>query len=301
MKIWGRALKNHQWANGDYAQDDIDSALEPDSLRDIIARFGANTKPVFIFDEFDRITDRRTKTQMAETIKLFSDRLLDTTIIIAGVGRTVRDLIAQHKSLPRALKQVYMPRMSGDEIGQIVNVRLARGGMQIDARALETLIWLARGMPGYAHLLGKYTAKSAINAKRLEIKSVDIFRSVETCLEEVEESTKHAYLLAVQSGKANLLMETLLACAIVDDQDELGRFPAAAVADPLEKILKKERSIPHYQRHLDAFCGARGPVLEKDGTPKNYRYRFIDPMMQSYVIMKGLKAGLLPGQEEDQE
>ena len=40
---------------------------------------------------------------------------------------------------------------------------------------------------------------------------------------------------------------------------------------------------------LKAFCtGERGHILERGGRPKDYRYRFFDPMIQSYVITRGI-------------
>jgi hypothetical protein len=38
---------------------------------------------------------------------------------------------------------------------------------------------------------------------------------------------------------------------------------------------------------------ARGPVLQQTGRPRKYRYRFVNPMMQPFVIMHGLANGLI--------
>lgn len=294
VRIWERALKRHQWADGTYAFDDIDDAINPDSLFDVISRFNPNNRPVFIFDEFDRIEDSETKLRMAETIKLLSDRSEDATIVIVGVGRTIRDLLAGHESVARALKQIEMPRMSAEECHEVVNVRLSRVGMTIDSATLKTIVWLARGMPGFVHLLGMYAALEAVEHKSLHIGQSEFRKSLETCLEEVAESTRQAYARAVQSARPNnLLQQTLLACAMAS-ADEFGRFMAASVREPLSRILRKERDIPDFSRHIATFCDPqRGPILEKDGGHKNYRYRFVDPMMQSYVITRGLKEKLL--------
>ncbi len=43
-------------------------------------------------------------------------------------------------------------------------------------------------------------------------------------------------------------------------------------------------------RLLDKFSSDsdRGPVLEKSGTARRFRFRFVNPLLQPYVIMKGI-------------
>jgi hypothetical protein len=294
VTIWERALKYHRWSNDEYAVDDIDSTLNPISLSDIISRFNANNRPIFIFDEYDRIGDDETKLSMAETVKLLSDRASFGTIVIVGVARTIRDLIYDHESIKRAIKQIEMPRMTRDEIRDLITLRLRRVAMQIEPEPLETIIWLSRGMPGYAQLLGLYSAKRAIAAKSIRVAATHLYSCLDTCLEEAGESTRQAYSRAIQSAKPNnLLRQALLACS-VSPQDEFGAFTAAAIREPISRIIGKRWDIPDYARYLKIFCSdARGRILEKEGSPKNYQYRFTDPMMQSYVITKGIADGLL--------
>jgi hypothetical protein len=296
VKIWERVFKEHQWSDGEYAFDDIDDTLDSDQLLGLTRRFNPNNKPVFIFDEFDRVTDQSTKLQMAETIKLFSDRSSMATIVLVGVGRTISELLIEHESVKRALKQVEMPRMSPGEIREIISIRIGRLGMEIEEPTLENMTSLARGMPAYAHLLGMYSAKAAAMGRRsLRIEAQDLWACLDECLSEAGESTRQAYAQAIRSPQPNnLLAQTLLACAIAN-QDQFGSFTAASLKAPLSELLHRERSIPDYARHLKDFCSHnRGFILEKEGNHKNYRYRFTDPMMQSFVIMKGLKDGLLP-------
>jgi Cdc6-like AAA superfamily ATPase len=294
VSIWERAFKKHQWPNGDFAADDIDDTLQPDSLLEIVNRFNPNNRPVFIFDEFDRIADASTRLKMSETIKLFSDESDYATVVIVGVGRTIADLLHEHKSIERSLRQIEMPRMSEEECRDIIKVRLPKVGMTMEKSVLETIIWLARGMPAYIHIVGMHSALEALYKKKLHIDEPAFERALHSGLEEVSESTRQAYAKAIQSPQTkSLLRATLLACAIAPG-DALGSFNAAAVRAPLSQILQRERDIPDFNRHLNAFCTAnRGHVLEQTGTKKNFRYRFTEPMVQSFVILMGLTDGLL--------
>jgi hypothetical protein len=61
------------------------------------------------------------------------------------------------------------------------------------------------------------------------------------------------------------------------------------------KITQKSYEIPGFARHLSKFCEQqRGPVLQKTGRRKLFRYRFQNPLLQPFVIMRGLKAGRIP-------
>jgi len=58
--------------------------------------------------------------------------------------------------------------------------------------------------------------------------------------------------------------------------------------------MKKPYEIPAFSQHLNAFCeNARGPVLQRTGTARRYRFRFENPLMQPFVIMDGIKKGLI--------
>ena len=47
-------------------------------------------------------------------------------------------------------------------------------------------------------------------------------------------------------------------------------------------------------RHLNQFClESRGKILEKKGERRRYRFRFHESIMEPYVIMKGIKDGLI--------
>lgn len=297
VSIWERIFRDFIWLDGSHAFDDIDSTVTPDDLLRLLSKFGGNMRPLFIFDEFDRITDSQTKLKMAETIKLFSDKSGDATILLVGVGRTIKDLIAGHESITRAIRQIDMPRMSAEEATEVIKSRISKAGMTIDEEIVWSMVWLGHGMPGFVHLLGMHGALAALKARKMDIGDTEFVSSLHACLDEVAESTRQAYADATRSARPNnLLQQSLLACAVADT-DEFGYFTAASVRYPLSKILKKEREIPDFSRHITAFCDENhGPILHREGRHKNYRYRFIDPMMQSYIITRGVADGLLTTQ-----
>jgi hypothetical protein len=91
----------------------------------------------------------------------------------------------------------------------------------------------------------------------------------------------------------NLYPHVLLACALAP-QDQFGYFTAGAIRAPLEVIAGRRLEIPAFARHLNRFLQAeRGSVLEREGSPRRYVYRFRDPILQTYVILNAIARGLV--------
>jgi len=265
--------------------------VKPDDVRYMFQQIGKQT--VVIIDELDRIEDEETTTRLADTIKTLSDNSTSTTLVLVGVGDSVDDLIKEHKSVERALVQILMPRMSKDEIIEIVNKGLNRLNMSIDLNAKNKIVQLSRELPHYTHLLCKHAAQEALIEGRKSIALQDVLNALEVALEQAQQSIVRTYHTATSSPRGNLYTEVLLACALAP-RDELGYFSSAGVRPHLSRIMHKKYEIPAFARHLNDFNSEeRGAVLERTGYPRRYKFRFRNPLMEPYVIMNGLKKSLI--------
>jgi Cdc6-like AAA superfamily ATPase len=246
-----------------------------------------------VFDEFDRISDQGTRDAMADTIKHFSDYPQNITIVIVGVGFSIEELFGAHPSIQRCCQHIPMPRMSKDELKEILDERYPKIGITANIQVEEKLLDLAQGLPGYVHLAGREAALSAIRRKSRIIEDYDYTVSISESLRRAHESIVAAYNKAIYSAKENMYAEVLLACALTKT-DERGKFSASDVRDALSKLLNKPVQISNFARHLGAFCDpSRGPVLRKTGKPKGFQYQFIDAPLHPYVVMAGRKSGLI--------
>lgn len=110
--------------------------------------------------------------------------------------------------------------------------------------------------------------------------------------------TKHTitsdYLLATRSPRPDsLFAQVLLACALAP-KNRLGYVTAGAIREPLEVVAGRNLEIPAFARHLKQLLEPdRGAVLQREGEPRRYFYRFADPIMQTCVILHGLSCGLV--------
>jgi hypothetical protein len=180
------------------------------------------------------------------------------------------------------------------ELFEILDKGLGQLGMDIDPKPKQRIADLSDGLPHYTHLLGLDAAQRAILDDRDKIQMSDVEAAVERAVEKAQQSIRSAYHKATSSPqKDTLYARVLLACALAPT-DELGYFSASDVKTPMSRIMGKPFDIPAFSRHLNDFAESKHRrILEKIGTTRRFRFRFVNPMMQPYVILHGLAKGLL--------
>jgi Cdc6-like AAA superfamily ATPase len=118
----------------------LPDVLTPDEVRRVLTQLAQGGILIVVFDEFDRIQSRIVTVTIADTIKMLSDYSVPATILLIGVADSVDDLIKEHQSTERALVQVPVPRMSDDEVREIISKGLGRLKMTIDADAIDQMV-----------------------------------------------------------------------------------------------------------------------------------------------------------------
>ena len=289
--LWVHALDDFT-IDGKSSEQFLSEKPNPYDIYKTIEMLPVHERPIFIFDEFDRLTDRSAIPLMADTIKYLADYSSKATVIIVGVAESVAELFGGHKSIQRNVQQVKMPRMSEDELKTIFDKRLPLLGMDMQDKVVKLIVELSQGLPTYTHLLGQYAALCAARRKSVVIHTVDFDKAVDICIDEADETVKETYLKAIRSTKPNnKYKDVLLACALAR-ANEKGYFSAASVRDSYSKFAGRKIEIPYFARHLKSFCEAeRGPALVKEGNPKAYEYRFSDPLVRPYAIICGMSDG----------
>lgn len=272
---------------------DPDRALTPDQVRKTLRLMG-NIKDSAIFvDEFERLRDRQVTTLFADTLKMMSDQLVPATIIIVGVADNIQELLAEHRSIERALVQIHMPRMSSTELGEIVRRALEQVDMKIEEPALELITSISQGLPHFTHLIAQGAARAAIDDSERSIVEKHVESALSSLVDKTQETIVEAYNTATFSNRETLYPLVLLAAAMAPS-DQQGFFAAADLVVPLSTVAKKPYDIPAFSRHLHALSQVnRGPTLQRKGSEHRYRFRFANPMLQPYVLMRGLSDGTI--------
>jgi hypothetical protein len=229
---------------------------------------------------------------MADTLKGLSDQLVNATIVLVGVADDVDALVESHESITRSMVQIRMPRMSPDELADIVTKGLTRVGLDIQLSTLHTLVHLAQGLPHYVHLLAQEAAEGAIlrNAHTLDDEHLRL--AVGEAVDSSDETMNRAYITATSSSHKTRYEAVLLACALAE-VDSLGFFVPGDLRGPMRRITGEDFTIDRFQPHLVKFISTeRGCILERRGLERRRRYRFVNPMMRPYVVMRALKNGV---------
>jgi Cdc6-like AAA superfamily ATPase len=249
---------------------------------------------IFI-DEFDRIVDPDDRALFAETIKTLSDRVVAATIVLVGVADDINELIREHRSIERALVQIRMPRMSRAELAEIATKGIEAAQMTIQKTAVDSVTGLSQGLPHYTHLLTQLAGQAALSARRAKVESRDMNAAVERAIDRAGQSIAAAYHRAVEDEQGRR-REVLLACALASE-DEFGFFSTADVEGSLGEIGSGEFDQQAVSGELDQLAGGEEePVLQRGG-PGSRRYRFANPLLQPYVVMRGLSDGLVKARQ----
>jgi Cdc6-like AAA superfamily ATPase len=274
--------------------DDLPQQITPDVVMKTLDSLGRNFLVVVVIDEFDRIANESVKREIADTIKMMSDYQARATLVLVGVADSVVELIREHQSIERALLQIHMPRMEREELEEIIENGLERLTMTIDSKALKEIVSLAKGLPYFVHLLGLHAARRALDAGEKKVTQKHLRAAIKEALEGAQQTMRSAYHEATVSVRSETIHKhVLLSCALAKT-DDFGYFTAGSVVEPISIIRKKPYQLPYFAQHLKDFSDEkRGKILQQMGEPHNRRYRFRNPMMQPFVIMKGLSDGLI--------
>lgn len=269
----------------------------PDDIRRMLTHIPGAARPIIVLDEFDRLPAGKTPALIADTIKSLSDHSADTTLILVGVADSVNDLLRGHASVGRALVEIPMPRMSDEEIAEIVDKRSSRLKMEMDLEVRRKIVAYSQGLPHYTHLIGLHAFQEAAINKSRTIRIHHLQSSIAKCISKAQQSIKSAYYQATLSQRPdNLFREVLLACSLADT-DDLGFFSANDVVGPMSSIMERPYAIPSFARHLKEFCSEeRGAILDRRGVARKFRYRFRDALMRPYVTLQAVAQGIFPAE-----
>lgn len=294
--IWHKALREISVASNDEGRqtlrDWLDKDVSPEDVRYLLGFLDSET--IIILDEVDLLQSRRTKALLADTIKTLADHSTPVTLVLVGVADSIDELLEYHESLGRSLVQVRMPRMSRGELLEIVDRGAEDLRMVISPSARLTIAERSEGLPHFTHLLCLYAFQRAVTDDRHEVSEDDVLAATTMAVNKAQQSILSAYHRAVASQqKDTLYPKVLLACALAK-ADELSSFAAPDIREPLSRIARRRYDIPAFARHLNELSSeGRGPILMRSGAERRYRYRFVDPMMQPFIVMHGLAEGLI--------
>lgn len=284
--------------------DRVEDILMEDPTPEIVGRslslVSAQIPLLVLIDEFDRLNAVGGQSAMfADLIKLISDDLVPCTLILVGVADDVGQLVAGHASVDRCLMPVHMPRMTREELSAIVTNGFAvfreRSGLpiEIEDAAAAAISRLSQGFPYFAHLLASAVGQIAIESGNQTIRLPDVFTALIRAQEDAEPSIKTAYYNATLAARSDATFEQTLVAVALAAPDAMGFVTATTVRPALESILHTTRRNSDFNAHLRRFSEDHPIILERDATKRAARYRFVNPLMKPYCLMRGLSSRMI--------
>lgn len=264
--------------------------IGPNQVRIALRHITPLSPVVIFFDEFDQMADPGALSLFSNTIKLLSDKIEDVTLIAVGVSDSVADLISGHLSIQRNLVQVRMPRMTRRELGGILDNGLSALGMTASDDARRFVERVPRGFPTYAHMLGQEGSRCALLNGKDQIGLSEVVYGMNVGLTKLDHSLASAFDEATYSAKKSNYADLLYACALVLPDTE-GFFSPGDLRTPFSAITGQKRDIYHYNPNLVTLSQSRGCILSRKGPQRSRRYRFSDPLMEPYVLLRGISSG----------
>jgi hypothetical protein len=166
--------------------------------------------------------------------------------------------------------------------------------MTIGSEAAWDCVFICKGFPHYAHLLGLHAMQAACDRRSLRIERKDVKEASSRALADANQSIRSGFEKAIYSERPNnIFKEVLIACALAK-KDVNGQFIAKSVAARLTEMTAHTYEVPAFSYHLNELCDeARGPILKKMGETRKFTFRFVEPLMESYVVLEGMNRKII--------
>jgi hypothetical protein len=253
-----------------------------EAVIELLAQLSAGGPTWIVLDELHRITDPETRTRLRALAESCQGAAPRATLVFTGTA-TSGDALLEPST---ALVPVQVPRLSSDESIELVLRALRRAGLDADDVVIERIATLANGLPGAVQALAR---SAALEAGADGIQSEHLESAVAALLDGASTAVREAYEQATVRARRGIYPEILLACAL-SPRDAYGTFTVADVCATVTRIVRRE--VRGLTNQVSALTEAgRGSVLDKQGVAKNARYRFVDPTVEPYILMRGLEEG----------
>ena len=196
--------------------------LRPIDVANIPARLTCPTL-VFVIDEFDRVQDIETRTRLADTIKLLSDRGVPLSLIIVGVSATLEQIIGQHPSIERNIMPIHLPLLEDGEIAEMLRKGGAQAGLTFSDKAVDVVTGVARGMPYMAQLMGLRMTQATAQRGDGNVTDADVLGAIKILIRDTSPSIVGVYAELVAGDTDHVVRDALERIANAA-QDSWGRM-----------------------------------------------------------------------------
>lgn len=262
------------------------AAWTPESTITLAERATAKSPAVVVFDDFQNLADPNERRTMATIMAALVTLVPKLTVIACGEAQSADALLP---GADACADPVHVTRMSPEE-GRELLARAARHlEMTFEDAVAARITTLANGLPQVVQVLGMAAAVAAAREGVTTIGHAHLAEAVTEVVTGAPDEIAHAYDQATVRARRGIYPEILLACALAP-RDAHGTFNVADVRATLQRIVRREvRGLTNQVAALTEE--GRGAVVDKQGLASAARYRFKNPGLEPYILMRGLEEG----------
>ncbi len=244
----------------------------------------AKKQALFIIDELDVLENKSVAGDIAVFVKQLSDVSSSFKVLLVGIADTAQNLLAGHKSVPRALIEVKVPRLGDSELREIVTEGANRVSLRFADDVILKIVDISAGYPYFTHLVALKCAEEAVVAGKQRIDGNQLRETWGLAAKDAESSLRDRYDEAIEHDRDSLQARLLQAAAWEGETKFTSQVLARRFIElfgespPKEELDKSMRELIYDTKILQLV-------------KQNNVFRFVDPRMPSFIKLMTFAAG----------
>ena len=205
----------------------------------------SGTRLLILLDEYDRVRSDSLHRSVAELIKNLSDNAAPAQLIVTGVASDLTELIAQVPSIRRNIVGVFVPNMTEQEAGEMLDKAEAKTGLHFTDGARELIFLASLGLPYLVGLVSQHAGFVATAEGKVAIERAAVRDAVHKARLDLSRrlSTKSRFAIERCTAEGDLMEYSQLAHAALNHggviaasliPEKLRRVDEAALLEPIE-------------------------------------------------------------------
>ncbi len=253
-----------------------------------VALSTAGVKVLFL-DNFENLRakdhGKETAVEIAQLMKSFSDTG-DVKLVVAGIPEESEALLLLDEATSRRTAEIEVPRMSDEELDEILQNGERLLNIEFDADARAAIIRFSDGFPYYTHLLALHATRKALEDGENRVSSAHFVAALGEIIEDASLSLRRAYANAAETSGEVMVRKSIMTAMARSEKSEM---TFREIREAFQQIhpqyddLKKLNFI-----NVDLGKLVERGILQTRGVKKSKdrAYRFVNPLMRTFVRLK---------------
>lgn len=279
------------WARSAAALQADTTAANAGEIAELLRRMAGAVPVMWAVDDVHRASPAL-RAELAALVGALVSPAVPVTLVFSGAGLDARRVWPEAALLGAAMGSFVLPRLTGEESQELLDTVLAGAGLDAEPAAAAELIEASAGRPGAMRDLAERAAAAAQRQGVGRVSESHAEDAMREALEATDAGVREEYQHATIRARRGIFPEILWACARSPRETD-GSFSTQSVRDTLQRLLKRE--VRGLTNQISVLAeSTRGQVLEKVSGAPNPRYRFVDPRLEPFVLLRGLGDRDLP-------